>query len=190
MYQMFWEAAAFNQPLRSWYDDTNSRGVHAVVNMNYLFWKAAAFDQDLGWCVNDDVDLESAFFGTKCAAGCIFGSDCASLSCGVARGAVGTCAPSSAPTSLPSKIPTPKPTTSYPTLSLAPTGSPQPSTARPTGRPTYSARPTPRPSRGSSAPTSAATPVPTPKPQVAASGKNAACALRPGLALVAFLGLQ
>ena len=69
------------------YDDTNSRGVHAVVNMNYLFWKAAAFDQDLGWCVNDDVDLESAFFGTKCAAGCIFGSDCASLSCGVARGA-------------------------------------------------------------------------------------------------------
>ena len=36
----------------------------------------------------------------------------------------------------------------------------------------------------------APTPVPRPAPQVAASSKNAGCVLRPGLVLVALLGLQ
>ena len=57
-----------------------------------------AFDQDLGWCLDDDVDLcnqygSCAFDDTKCA----------STSCGVVQKAcpAGTCAPTPAPTPAP-----------------------------------------------------------------------------------------
>ena len=44
--------------------------------MRYMFHYASAFDQDLGWCVDDDVDLENAFVNAPCA----------STSCGVTQG--------------------------------------------------------------------------------------------------------
>ena len=40
-----------------------------------MFDGASAFDQDLGWCLDDDVNLENAFIGTKCEK----------TSCGVAQ---------------------------------------------------------------------------------------------------------
>ena len=49
-----------------------------------MFDHASAFDQDLGWCVDDDVDLRWAFEDTKCKA----------TSCGVAqRDLIGICEP-------------------------------------------------------------------------------------------------
>jgi len=66
-----------------------------------MFYYASAFDQDLGWCVDDDVDLNYAFSYTSCF----------STSCGVKR-VDGGCAP------------TPAPTTPAPTMTLAPTVSP------------------------------------------------------------------
>ena len=44
--------------------------------MRGMFYGASAFDQDLGWCVDDDVDLYIAFDNTPCA----------STSCGVTQG--------------------------------------------------------------------------------------------------------
>ncbi len=49
-----------------------------------MFKDAYAFDQDLGWCVDDGVDLNYAFYDTPCE----------STSCGVVKG---TCAPTGAP---------------------------------------------------------------------------------------------
>ena len=67
---------------------------------------ASSFNQDLDWCVDDGVDLDSAFFNAPCEA----------TSCGVIQG---TCAPTPAPT--------PAPTTSpAPTTTLAPTPAPTP----------------------------------------------------------------
>merc|ERR1719163_2693342 len=34
--------------------------------MDHMFWGASAFDQDLGWCLNDGVNLEDAFDNTPC----------------------------------------------------------------------------------------------------------------------------
>ena len=65
--------------------------------MGYMFKRAVAFDQDLGWCVDDDVDLGFAFSGTPCA----------STSCGV--DVQGTSCPH------PTPRPTPAPTTPAPT---------------------------------------------------------------------------
>ena len=64
-----------------------------------MFYSASAFDQDLGWCVDDDVDLDYAFSNTPCA----------STSCGVKQVA-GGCAPTPAPTPAPT-TPAPTPTT-------------------------------------------------------------------------------
>ena len=44
--------------------------------MTWMFYGASAFDQDLGWCVDDGVNLNGAFDNTLCEA----------TSCGVARG--------------------------------------------------------------------------------------------------------
>ena len=74
-------ATAFNQDLGGW-------AVDSVTDMSGMFFGASAFDQDLGWCVDDDVDLTYAFSGTQCA----------STSCGVVQNAAGTCAPTPAPT--------------------------------------------------------------------------------------------
>ena len=41
-----------------------------------MFYSAYAFDQDLGWCVDNGVDLTGAFDNTPCA----------STSCGVTQG--------------------------------------------------------------------------------------------------------
>ena len=59
-----------------------------------MFKKASSFDQDLGWCVNDDVDLENAFRKTKCE----------STSCGVEQSpcSVATYQPTYKPTYKPS----------------------------------------------------------------------------------------
>ena len=66
---------------------------------------ASSFNQDLDWCVDDGVDLDSAFFNAPCEA----------TSCGVIQG---TCAPTPAPT--------PAPTTSPAPTTLAPTPAPTP----------------------------------------------------------------
>ena len=44
--------------------------------MEEMFYRASAFDQDLGWCVDNGVDLTDAFYNTLCA----------STSCGVTQG--------------------------------------------------------------------------------------------------------
>ena len=49
--------------------------------MRWMFQEASAFDQDLGWCVDDDVNLEETFMGTKCEF----------KSCGVKKEVFGTC---------------------------------------------------------------------------------------------------
>ena len=33
-----------------------------------MFMGASAFDQDLGWCVDDDVNLHWAFYNTQCGS--------------------------------------------------------------------------------------------------------------------------
>ena len=87
-----------------------------------MFLSASAFDQDLGWCVDDGVDLDRAFGGTPCA----------STDCGVTQvDDLDNC---------PTPSPTKSPTTLAPTTSPAPTAAP--STAAPSISPAPTARPT------------------------------------------------
>ena len=111
----FYEAKAFNQDLSGW-------RVDSATSMAAMFLSASAFDQDLGWCVDDGVDLDRAFGGAACA----------STSCGVTQvDDLDNC-----PTPSPTKLPT----TLAPTTSPAPTAAP--STAAPSISPAPSARPT------------------------------------------------
>ena len=48
--------------------------------MRWMFVGASAFDQDLGWCLDDGVNLDWAFEGTPCE----------STSCGVTQGSCPT----------------------------------------------------------------------------------------------------
>ena len=66
---MFRSATSFNQDLSDW-------RLNSVTSMIHMFYHNSAFDQDLGWCVDDDVDLNYAFDNTTCA----------STSCGVKQG--------------------------------------------------------------------------------------------------------
>merc|ERR1719421_93594 len=66
---MFYYASAFDQNIGGW-------SVENVRDMGHMFNSASAFDQDLGWCVDNDVNMQDAFGGTPCA----------STSCGVVRG--------------------------------------------------------------------------------------------------------
>merc|ERR1712091_710748 len=63
-----------------------------------MFGAATAFDQDLGWCVDDGVDLRYAFDDTQCG----------STSCGVLQG--DACAPTPRPVPNHTPDPTPRPT--------------------------------------------------------------------------------
>ena len=98
-----------------------STQVNSVTSMSAMFLSAKAFDQDLGWCVDDGVDLDRAFSSTSCA----------STSCGVTQvDDLENC-----PTPSPSKSPT----------TLAPTTSPAPTAAPTTAAPSVSPAPTARP---------------------------------------------
>ena len=68
MFQTY-STPAFNQDLSGW-------AVHSVTSMNQMFAHQEVFDQDLGWCVDDDVNLRYAFDDTLCE----------STSCGVHQG--------------------------------------------------------------------------------------------------------
>merc|ERR1719305_818590 len=90
-----------------------------------MFYEASAFDQDLGWCLDDDVDLWAAFSETQCEA----------TSCGVVQmDDCPTPAPTLAPTPAPTGIPTPAPT-----ATKTPTREP---TSIPTAQPQASFKPT------------------------------------------------
>ena len=80
---MFAGATSFQQSLIDW-------DIDKVTDMSNMFDGASAFDQDLGWCVDDGVDLDDAFDDTPCE----------STSCGV-RQRAGGCAPTPAPTVTP-----------------------------------------------------------------------------------------
>ena len=69
MKMMFQSAYAFDQDIGGW-------AVQSVTNMVGIFSSASAFDQNLGWCVDDGVNMDSAFGGTLCE----------STSCGVTQG--------------------------------------------------------------------------------------------------------
>ena len=80
MRSMFAYAYEFNQDISGW-------AVDNVKNMGAMFWRASAFDQELGWCVNDGMDLydqweKSAFYDTPCESTSCGVLYTAALSCG------------------------------------------------------------------------------------------------------------
>jgi hypothetical protein len=104
MYGMFNGASAFDQDLSAWRIDKITS-----MRMRYMFYYASVFDQNLGWCVDNDVDLGLAFYETECA----------STLCGVVQVADVADCPTPAPTYVP--------TTGAPT----PARTPRPSEALP-----------------------------------------------------------
>ena len=59
---MFNGATAFNGDLSDW-------DVAKVTTMQVMFLDATKFRRTLGWCVDENVVLTGAFYGTKCADG-------------------------------------------------------------------------------------------------------------------------
>ena len=69
MEKTFEGATSFNQDIGGW-------NIGRVTSIKRVFYGASAFDQLLGWCMDDDVDMNRSFFETPCA----------STSCGVKIG--------------------------------------------------------------------------------------------------------
>ena len=108
---MFHRAVSFNQNIGNWVIDS-------VTSMEGMFFDAKAFKKNLGWCVDNDVSLNNAFWETKCE----------STSCGVTQGNCPTQSPSAMPSLTPttSPLPTPQPTTAVPSAAPTPVPVPRP----------------------------------------------------------------
>merc|ERR1712072_218204 len=71
--EVLFEDSSFNQDIGGWAVHNVSSQQTAPLNeqeagMNHMFAGASSFDQDLGWCVDDNVNMGGAFGGTQCAS--------------------------------------------------------------------------------------------------------------------------
>merc|ERR1719352_461505 len=75
MEELFEGASSFNEDISAW-------DASGVTNMHGTFRGASSFDQDLGWCLDEDVDLEGTFDDTPCESTSCGVLYTAALSCG------------------------------------------------------------------------------------------------------------